>query len=133
RAEGDGIRATGDGLGDIAGAGELGVRDDVHVAATGLVQVVTTGSGGVGDGGGHRDVDAQGLAIGHRARTHDHAGRAGAHQVHGGGVVHHSPGDDRDVQGTDELLEVQWLAVGIHVLRGDQGALDDQQVDPAGD
>src|SRR5699024_5718637 len=129
----DGIRTTGNRRADIAGAGELVVRYDVHVAATGLCQVVAAGSSSVGDGGGHRDVDTQGLAVGHRARTHDHAGRAGAHQVHGGGVVHHSPGDNGDVQRADELLKVQRLTVGIHVLRGDQGALDNQQVEPAGD
>ena len=105
----------------------------MHVAATGLVQVVAAGSSSVGDGGGHRDVDTQGLAVGHRARTHDHAGRAGAHQVHGGGVVHHSPGDNGDVQRADELLKVQRLTVSVHVLRGDQGALDDKQVDAASD
>src|SRR5699024_11782165 len=100
------IRSTGKRLRVITGPRELGVLNDEHVAATGLVQVVAAGSSSVGDDGGHRDVDTQGLAVGHRARTHDHAGRAGAHQVHGGGVVHHSTGDYGDVQRADEHLKV---------------------------
>ena len=125
---GHGVGAAGDGLGHVAGALDLAVGDDVHVAPAGLVQVVAARGGGVGDGGGHRGLDAQRRRGGVHTGADDHAGRTGAHQVQRGGVVGHAAGDDRHVQGADELLEVERLAALGDVLGGDDGALDDQQL-----
>jgi hypothetical protein len=44
-------------------------------------------------------------------------------------VVGRPTDDHRDVEVGDELLEVQGVALRRHVLGGDDGALDDQQVD----
>src|SRR5690606_26947846 len=124
--------AAGDGLGQVAGGGDVAVGDHVHVPATGLVQVVAPGGGRVGDRGGHRHADAEHLTggggAGERAVAHDHARRAGAHQVQRGAVVAHTACHHGHVQFGDEGLEVQRLAVA-HVLGGDDGAVHHQQVD----
>ena len=63
------------------------------------------------------------------ADADDHAGRAGAHQVQRGLVVGAAADDHREVEVGDELLEVQRLVGGGHVLGRDERALDDQDVD----
>src|SRR5699024_7557236 len=126
--QGRGVGTAGDRLRDVARGVQATVGDDVHVAATRLVEVVAAGRGGVGDGGGHRDVQAQGVGRGGRTGADDDAGGAGAHQVQRGAVVDHATGDDRHVQAADEVLQVQRLALGGDELGGNQGALDDQQV-----
>ena len=46
-----------------------------------------------------------------------------------GAVVEHPAGDHRNVELGDERLEVERLAVAGHALGGNDGALDDEQVD----
>ena len=58
RADHHRVGAAGDGLGDVAGAADRAVGDDVDVAAAGLVEVVAPGGGDVGDG-----ADAIGTAM----------------------------------------------------------------------
>ena len=104
----------------------------MHVPPAGLVEVVATGRGGVGDRAGQRHADAHDHVTGRPAvdaHADDHAGRAGAHEVQRGLVVGRAPDDHRDVEVGDELLEVQRVALGGHVLRRDDRALDDEQVD----
>src|SRR5690606_35241631 len=130
-ADHDRVGAAGQGLGDVAAAGHPAVRDDVHVAAAGLVQVVPAGRGDVADGAGHRHRDAQHGAGGvprAAAEADQHAGRAGGHQVQGGGVGGAAADHDRDVQVVDELLEVERLGPAGDVLGGDGGAADDEDV-----
>src|SRR5690606_7918941 len=113
------------------------VGDHVHVAATGLVEVVPACRGGVDDRGGHRHADTQhpvgrgdswGVTV-----AYQHTGRSGPHQVHRRAVVADTTGDDRDVQVGDEVLEVQRLVVlAADVLRRDDGALHDQDLHACG-
>ena len=62
------------------------------------------------------------------AEADEHAGRAGAHQVQGSGVVGCAADDDRHVKVVDELLEVQRFLAGGDVLGGDHSAADHEQV-----
>jgi len=78
-AERDAIGTAGKGLGDGPGVIEFRIRNDVHVATFGLVEVVTAGRGGIGNGGGHGGIDADGFRVGRHARAHDDAGRPCAH------------------------------------------------------
>src|SRR5690606_36774521 len=106
---------------------ETAVGDDVDVAPTGLVEVVTPGRGHVGDRGRHRCVDAQGGpgAVGGAAAEADQdPGGSGAHEVQGGGIGARSPDDHRDVELVDEPLEVERLVVAGDVLGGHRGAAD---------
>ena len=118
---------------------DVAVGEHVHVTSAGLVEVLATRRGGVGDRGGHRHTDAQHLVAGGHtgggAVADDHPGRPGAHQVQGGAVVEHAAGDHRYVQLGDEGLEVQRFAAVValrHPFGGDDGALDHQQVHPGG-
>lgn len=119
------------GLGEVAGAEDASVGDDVDITAAGLVEVVAAGGGGVDDRGGHGHADAQHLVGGGGtglAVAHDHPGRAGPHEVHRSAVVTHPAGDDGDVEGVDEVLQVQRLPAR-HVLGGDDRALDHEDLD----
>ena len=132
RADHHRVGAAGDRLGDVAGLADRAVRDDVHVAAAGLVEVVAAGGGDVGDRGGHRDGDAEDGAGGVRgtaAEADQHAGRAGAHQVQRGLVGGAAADDDRDVELVDELLEVERLGLRGDVLGADRRAADHEHVD----
>src|SRR5256884_179814 len=57
-ADHDRVGPAGDGLGDVASLAHAPVRDDLHVHA-GLVQVAHAGPGGVGDGRGLGNPDAE--------------------------------------------------------------------------
>ncbi len=133
RTEHRSIRAAGDGFRQCAGRGDVTVGDDVHVASTGLVQVVPTCGRRVGDRSGHRNTDAEHLTGGGAAFdgavAHDDAGRTRAHQVQRSPVIADAAGDDGDVELCDERLEVERLVVAVrNVLGGDDRALDDQQI-----
>jgi hypothetical protein len=133
RAEHHGIRTARDGLDEVTAGADTAVGDDVDVASAGLVEVVAPGRGDVGDGRGHRGVDAQGAPrrVGRAATEADeHAGRAGAHEVQGRGVGGRPTDDDRHVELVDEPLEVERLGAPRDVLGRDGGATDDEQVDP---
>ena len=108
------------------------VGDHVHVAATGLVEVVAAGRGDIGDRRGHRHGDAQhrpGGVRGSAAEPDQDAGRAGTHQVQRRLVRGAAADDDRHVQLVDELLQVERLELGGDVLGGHRGAADDEEVD----
>ena len=128
----DGVRAARDRAREVAAAPNAPVRDDVHVATTGLVHVVAPGRRHVRDRRRHRRVYAQRLARRVRrspAKTDEDAGRARAHQVQGRRVRAHASDDDGDVQLVDEALEVEGLAPRRHVLGGHCGAANNEQVD----
>ena len=82
RAEHDGVRAAGDGLGDVAALRHAAVGDHVDVDAR-LVEVAHPRARDVGDGGrlGHADAEhaARGAGVA-RADADEHADRAGAHR-----------------------------------------------------
>ena len=127
-----GVGAASDGLDQVAAAANAAVSDHVHVAAPGLVQVVATSAGNIGDGGGHRGVDAKARSGGvgsATAEANQHAGSAGAHEVQGRGVGGGAAHDHGDVEFVDEALEVERFGAGRDVLRRDGGATDDEQVD----
>lgn len=109
------------------------VGDHLDVTTAGLVHVVAAGFGHVGDGGGHRSVNTDGVAVRRILRRRrsptEHAGRAGTHQVQGRGVVGGAAYDDGHIQIVDELLQVQWLVILGDVLGGNDRAADDEQVD----
>ena len=44
------------------------------------------------------------------------------------GVIRHAAGHHRGIQRADELLQVERLAASLHVLGGNQGAVDKQQL-----
>ena len=113
RADHHRVGAAGDRLGQVAGAADAAVGDDVHVAAAGLVHVVAPRRGDVGDRRGHRHADAEDVARrvrGAAAEADEHAGRAGAHEVQRGLVRRAAADDHRHVELVDELLEVERLA-----------------------
>ena len=86
----------------------------------------------VGDRCRLRDPDAEnaaGGAGGARTDADENAGRTGPHQVQAG-VVGGTAADDRgNLEGRDELLQVERLGDRGDVLAGDDGALDDQDVE----
>ena len=126
------VGAAAQRLGDVGRGADVAVGDQVDVPAAGLVEVVAPGRGGVGDRGRHRHPDAEhpvGGRVAVGADADDHAGRAGAHEVQRRLVVGAAADDHRQVEVGDELLEVQRLVDGRHVLGRDDGALDDQDVD----
>jgi len=128
--------APHDRLDDVAAGADAAVGDDVDVAATGLVEVVATGRGDVGDRARHRGVDSQRAARGVRGTAtepDEHAGSPGAHEVQGGGVGGRPADDHGDVELVDEALEVERLGLAGDVLGADGGATDDEQVDPGVD
>src|SRR5699024_10869787 len=130
-AEHDPIGPARDGFDEVAGVAHSAVGDDVDVAAAGFVEVVPAGGGDVGDGGGHRGVDAQGLAGRVRcaaAEAHEHARGAGAHEVQRGGVGRGAADDDGHVEFVDEPFEVERFGLGGDVFGGDGGAADDEQI-----
>ena len=61
--------------------------------------------------------------------AHEHAGRAGAHQVQPRVVGGAAADDDGHVERRDELLEVERLGDRRDVLAGDDGALDHEHVE----
>ena len=86
----------------------------------------------VGNGRGHRGVDAQSLAgRGRRspAEADEDAGGTGAHEVQGRGVGGGSADDDGHIEFVDELLEVERFGVGRDMLGRDRGAADDEDID----
>ena len=132
RAKHHGIGAKRERLDEAAGVAHAAVGDHLDVTAAGLVHVVAAGFGHVGDGGGHRSVNTDGVAVrGYcaAAEADEHAGRAGTHQVQGRGVVGGAAYDDGHIQIVDELLQVQWLVILGDVLGGNDRAADDEQVD----
>src|SRR5688500_18794410 len=109
-AQHHGVGAHGDGLDDVTGGTHTAVGDHVDVASARFVHVVTPRGRDVGDGGGHRRVDAEGTARrrgGAAAEADKYAGRTGAHQVQGRGIAGRATDNHGDVQFVDELLEVQ--------------------------
>ncbi len=131
RADHHGIGAARDGLGDVAAGTHAAIGDDMHVHA-GFVEVADPSTRGVGDRGGLRHADAEHTA--RRARvprtdTHEHTHRARAHEVQRGGVGRAAAHDDRDVELTDELLQIQRFGGLRHVLGGDDRALDHEDVE----
>ena len=128
RAQDHRISAAGNRLGDVSGGVDVAVGKHVHVAAAGLVEVVAASGSDVGNGGCHRHIDAHGLGVGINARAHDDAGSASTHQVQCGGVISHAASDNWRIDGTDELLQVQRLPALLDVLRGNQRALDEQDL-----
>ena len=134
--EHDRVGTAGDRLDDVAARAQPAVGDDVDVATTGLVEVVTAGRRDVGDRTGHRGVDAERLPGRVRrspAEADEDARGTGAHQVQGCGVARGATDDHRHVELVDEALEVERLAAAAHVLRGDGRAADDEEVDPGVD
>ena len=86
RADHDRVGAARDGLGDVATGAHATVGDHLHVH-TGLVEMAHASPGGVGDGGGLRDADAEHAPGGARlpgTDTDENADGAGAHQVESG-------------------------------------------------
>ena len=131
RADHDGVGTHDDGLGDVAAGAHAAVGDDLDVLAR-LLEVVGARLGDVRDGGGLRDADAQHAARRARVARADadqHALRAGAHEVEAGRVRRAAADHDgnRDLAG--ELLEVERLGRLRDVLRRDDRALDDQDVE----
>ncbi|SKL48026.1 Uncharacterised protein [Mycobacteroides abscessus subsp. massiliense] len=108
----------------------------MHVPAAGLIEILSAGSGGIGNGGRHGDADAQHLTAGGRARglpiPDDDARGSGSHQVQGRAVIDHATGNNGDIQFGDKGFQVQRLAVAGHPLGRHDGAVDDQQVDARG-
>ncbi len=132
RAEHHRVGAKGERLDEAAGIAHAAVRDHLHVSTAGLVHVVAARLGDVRDGGGHRRVHADRVAVGGdraAAEADKHAGSAGAHQMQGRGVVGRAADDDRHVKIVDELLQVQRLMVLGDMLGGHDGAADHEQVD----
>ena len=134
RADHHGVGAAGEGLGHVAAVAHAAVGDDLHVLA-GLEHVLRAGRLDVGDRGGLRHADAEhaaGGAGGAGADAHEHADRAGAHEVQAGGVGGAAADHDRHRHLADELLQVERRArlVGGDVLGRDDRALDDEDVEP---
>jgi len=124
--------ATGDCLRDVSPGTHPAVGDDVDVAATRLVEVAHPSTGRVRDGGGHRNADAEhapGGAGVAGADADEEARGTGTHQVQRRREGRTATDDDRHVEVADELLQVQRLAAAADVLGGDDGALDDEDVD----
>src|SRR5690606_28426231 len=132
-ADHDRVGAAGQRFSDVAAAGHPAVRDDVDVAAPGLVEVVPPGRGDVADRGRHGHGHPQHAAGGvprPAAETDEHPRSTGAHEVQGGGVGGASPDHDGNVEVVDELLEVEGLRAAGDVFGGDRGAADDENVHP---
>ncbi len=129
------VRSAGQRPRDLAAVLDLSAGDDVHVAATGFVQIVPAGGRGIDDGGGQRDPDAEHLVGGGEvigADPDDDARRAGSHQVQRRLVVRAPADDHRHVEVGDELLEVQRFIAAAHVFRRHDRALDDEDVHTGG-
>ncbi|MDT5047295.1 MAG: hypothetical protein QOG75_3163, partial [Mycobacterium sp.] len=127
------VGAAGDGFGQLAGRVDVPVGEHMHVAAAGLVEVFAPCRGGVGDRSGHRHADPEYLVAGGHSSggpvADDDTGCSGAHQMQRRAVVEHPTGHHGHVKLGDEGLQVQRLAVPGDTFGGDDGALDDQQVD----
>ena len=100
----------------------------MHVAALGLIQVVAACGRNIRDGRRHGDIDADGLRVGVHSGANDNARSTRAHQVQRSGVIRHATGNHRGIQRADELLQVERLATSLHVLSGNQSAVDKQQL-----
>ena len=133
RAEHDGVGPAGDGLGDVAALRHAAVGDHVDVDAR-LVEVAHARPRHVGDRRrlGHADAEhpPRGAGVA-RADADEDADRAGAHQVQRRLVAGAATDDHRDVELADEPLEVERLDGLRDVLRGDDGALDHEDVELA--
>ena len=127
-AQDDSIGTTGNGLGHIRRGGQIIIGQNVHVAATGLIQVVAARGGDICDSGRQRHINTHGFRIGIHAAADNDAGSTRAHQVQRGGVIHHAAGNDGYFQRADELFQVQRLTTGGDVLGRKQGALNKQQL-----
>src|SRR5436190_5050467 len=91
-------------------------------------------AGGVGDGRGLRHTDAEHAAARARvtgADADEDADGPRAHQVQCGRVRRAAADDHRDLELTDELLQVERLGGLRDVLRRHDGALDDEDVELA--
>ena len=132
RADHDRVGAADDRLGDVAAGTHPAVGDDVDVAAARLVEVAHPRARRVSDRGSHRNTDPEHAAGGAgvaRADTDQQAGRTGAHEVQRGGERRAAADDHGHIEVTDEALQVQRLGSAGNVLRADDRALDDEQVD----
>lgn len=127
-----GIGTKRERLDEAAGVAHAAIGDHLDVTAAGFVHVVTACFRHICDGGGHRSVDTDGVAVrGYRAATEadKHAGRAGTHQMQSRGIVGGATDDDGHIQIVDELLQVQRLVILGDMLGGNNRATDDEQVD----
>ena len=135
RADHDRVRAAGDCLGDVTAGTHAAVGDHVDVVA-GLEQVLYARRRGVGDRRRLRHADAEHAARRARVPRPDADQNAlgpGPHQVQRRLVRSAAADDYRDRQRRDELLQVERLAVRGDMLRRDDGALDDEDVEPRTD
>src|SRR5438034_6552981 len=108
------VGAAGDGFGDVSAGPHAAVRTDVAVPA-GLSLVFRAGRRRDGDGRRLRDAaadDTPGGAGVARTHTHQHARRAGPHEVERGLVRGAAADDHRQVEPGDELLQVERLRPG---------------------
>src|SRR6266545_8368064 len=132
RADHHRVGAAGDGLGDVAAGAHPAVGDDVAVLPC-LEQVLHARSRRVGDGGRLRDAHTEHAtrrAGRTRADADEHALRTGPHEVEGRLVRGTAADDRRNRKLGDELLQVQHGPIRGDVLGGDDGALDDEDVQP---
>jgi hypothetical protein len=130
--EHDRVGPAGDRSHDVTGGAHPPVGDDVDISSAGLVEVVTAGRGDIGDGAGHRRVDAQRAPRRVRcapAESDEHTRSAGPHEVQGRRIGGGTADDDRHVELVDEPLEVERLGPAADVLGRHGGAADDEQVD----
>ncbi len=126
------VGAAGDRLRNVTAGAHATVGDHVHVLAR-LEQVLDAGGRRVGDGRGLRDADAEHAAGRARvagADSDENAFCGGSHQVQGGLVGGAAADDHGYGQLGDELLQVERLPVRGDVLGRDDGALDDEDVEP---
>ena len=103
----------------------------MHVAAPRFVEVIPAGLCDVGDGGGHRHLNAEHLGVraaGSTTETDQHTGCAGTHQMQGSLVGGATADDHRHVQFIDEPGQIEWLDRVRDVLRADRGPADHEEV-----
>ena len=134
RAEHHRVGSTGDRLGDVTAVAHTAICDHADVV-TGLEHVLRAGGRNIGDRRRLRDAQAKHAAGGADrpgSNADKHTLGTGPHQMQARvirGTATDDHGNRREL--ADELLEVQRRPAGVQgdVLGGDDGALDDEDVE----
>ena len=131
RADHRSIGATSERLHDISARPHRSVGDHVDVATTGLIEVVASRSSNFRDGGchGHSHTNDVGGGVARSSTESDEdTRRTRAHQVQRRLPSTASTDDDRDVEIVNELLQIQFVPIRVHVLGGHGRSTDDDDV-----
>ena len=131
RADHRSIGATSEGLHDISARPHRSVGDHVDIATPRLVEVVASRGSNLSDSRchGHSHTNNVGRGVTRSStETNEHTRRTGTHQVQRRLPGTASTDDDRDVEIVNELLQIQFVPIRVHVLGGHGRSTDDDDV-----